>query len=297
MRIVVGGASGLIGTALIERLRADGHEVTQLVRRTAKGPGELSWSPADGILDAKALTGVDVAINLAGAGVGDHRWTASYKNEILRSRVDSTTTLARAVAATGGGPKMLINASAVGYYGSRGDEVLTEQSTAGEGFLSDVCRAWESATQSAEDAGVRVCHLRSGLVLAGHGGLLGRMIPLFKAGVGGKLGDGRQWMPCISLQDHLNAVIFLMDRDDLSGPVNLVGAEPVRNAEFTQILGGLLKRPTLLPAPKLGLRIVLGQFSEDALSSSRTLPAVLTEAGFQHEHPDAAAALKWAVGQ
>lgn len=296
MRIIIGGASGLMGTALIERFRADGHDVTQLVRRTAKGSGELSWSPADGVLDPKALTGADVAINLAGAGVGDHRWTKSYKDTILRSRVDSTMTLSHALADASNGPRILINASAIGYYGSRGDEVLTEQSSAGDGFLSDVCRAWEGATQSAEEAGVRVCHLRSGLVLSRSGGLLGRMAPMFKAGVGGKLGDGKQWMAFISLSDQINAIRFLMSHDDVAGPVNMVGPEPVRNEEFTKILGSLLKRPTLVPAPKFGLRIVLGQFSEDVLTSSRAKPAVLVETGFRHEHPDVSSALKWALG-
>jgi uncharacterized protein (TIGR01777 family) len=205
-------------------------------------------------------------------------------------------TLSHALADASNGPRILINASAIGYYGSRGNEVLTEQSSAGDGFLSDVCRAWEGATQSAEEAGVRVCHLRSGLVLSRSGGLLGRMVPLFKAGIGGKLGDGKQWMPFISLADHVNAIRFLMSRDDVAGPVNMVCREPVRNEEFTKILGSLLKRPTLLPAPKFGLRIVLGQFSDDVLTSSRAEPAVLVERGFRHEHADAPSALKWALG-
>lgn len=296
MRIIVGGASGLIGTALVARLRSGGHQVTRLVRRTATGSEEVSWSPAEGVLAPAALAGADIAINLAGVGIGDRRWTKSYKDAIRRSRVDSTTTLAHALAEAGDGPRVLINASAIGYYGSRGDETLTEQSPAGESFVSDVCRAWESATQAAEDAGVRVCHLRSGLVLARGGGLLGRLAPLFKAGLGGKLGDGKQWMSWMSLADECRAITFLMGRDDIAGPVNLVGPEPVRNREFTKALGGLLRRPTLAPAPKAGLRIVLGQFAEEALASTRVVPAVLADAGFQHEHPDLTSALTWALG-
>lgn len=295
MRIVIAGSSGLIGTALVDRLRNDGHEVIRLVRRTPGGPDELRWSPGGDGLDPAALTDADVAINLAGAGVGDKRWTEDYKRRIRTSRVDSTVTLSRAAAVAANGPQVLLNASAIGYYGDRGDEVLDENSPAGDGFLPDVCRAWESATQAAEDAGVRVCHLRSGLVLSGNGGLLGRMVPLFKAGIGGKLGDGRQYMSWISLADEISAIRFLMTADHVSGAVNLTGPEPVTNAEFTRVLGRVLRRPTLLPAPKAAIRLALGQFSEDVLSSARVRPAALIDAGFRHEHADVAAAVRWAV--
>jgi uncharacterized protein (TIGR01777 family) len=295
MRIVVGGSSGLIGSALVRRLQADGHEVVRLVRRTAAGSDEVSWSPADGVLDPAALAGADVAINLAGAGVGDHRWTDAYKETIRRSRVDSTVTLSRAIAAAGNGPRVLLNASAIGYYGSRGDEVLTEQSTPGDSFLSDVARAWESGTQAAEEAGVRVCNLRSGLVLSAAGGLLERVTQLFRYGIGGKLGTGKQFMSWVSLADEISAIKFLMTHDDVAGPVNLTGPEPVRNSEFTKVLGELMRRPTVFPAPAFGIRMVLGQFSEDVLASIRAVPSVLTDAGFVHQHKDVRAALQWAL--
>lgn len=295
MRIVVGGASGLIGSALVRRMQQDGHEVVRLVRRAPKGPDEVAWSPADRTLDPAALTGADIAINLAGAGVGDHRWTDSYKETIRRSRVDSTVTISRAIVAAANGPKVLLNASAIGYYGSRADDVLTEESTPGDSFLSDVARAWESATQSAEDAGVRVCHLRSGLVLSAAGGLLQRVTQLFRYGLGGRLGDGKQFMSWVSLADEIGAIKFLMTHDDIAGPVNLTGPTPVRNSEFTKVLGEVMKKPTIFPAPKFGIRMVLGEFSEDVLASIRATPAALTAAGFTHQHQDVRSALQWAL--
>jgi uncharacterized protein len=295
MRIIICGASGLIGTALLQQLHFDGHEVTRLVRRTATASDELSWSPADDQLDPAGLTGADVAINLAGAGVGDHRWTRAYKDTIRNSRVDTTRTLSHALAQAKDGPRVLLNASAIGFYGNRSDDIMTEDSSAGDGFLPDVCRAWEGATQAAEESGVRVCHMRSGLILSARGGLLGRMIPLFRSGVGGKLGDGKQWMSWMSLADEINAIRFLMSHDEISGAVNLSGPKPVRNEDFTKVLGVLLNRPTLLPAPKIGLKILLGQFTEDVLSSTRVSPTVLTEAGFQHLHQDVTSALQWAL--
>ena len=295
MRIVVGGASGFIGSALVRRLHRDGHEVVRLVRRTTTDPDEVSWSPADGDLDPKALADADVAINLAGAGVGDKRWTDSYKETIRRSRVDSTVTISRAIAAAKNGPRVLLNASAIGYYGSRGDELLTEQSTPGDTFLADVARAWESATQAAEDAGVRVCHLRSGLVLSASGGLMERVTQLFRLGLGGKLGNGKQFMSWVSLADEIGAIRFAMTHDDIAGPLNLTGPTPVRNSEFTKVLGDLMHRPTIFPAPAFGIRMVLGQFSQDVLSSIRATPSALTAAGYNHKHPDLRSALEWAL--
>jgi uncharacterized protein (TIGR01777 family) len=297
MKVVIAGASGFIGAALIARLKSEGHEVVRLVRRTTSAPGEVSWSPAERLLGPDALAGADVVVNLAGAGIGDHRWTTSYKRTIQRSRVDATTTVSHAIAAgmPEGGPKVLLNASAIGFYGDRGDERLDEQSPAGDGFLPDVCRAWEGATQAAEEAGARVCHLRTGLVLGPKAGLLGRMVPLFKAGVGGKLGDGKQWMSWISLADEIGAIRFLMDHD-IAGPVDLTGPAPVRNSEFTQVMGELLSRPTLLAVPKIGLRVALGEFATDVVSSAHVSPAILTGAGFAHEHHDIAGALRWALG-
>jgi uncharacterized protein (TIGR01777 family) len=296
MRVVIAGSSGLIGEALIAKLRGEGHDVVRLVRRPETGPDQIRWAPQEGTLGPDALAGADVVVNLAGAGIGDRRWTSSYKREIVRSRVDATTTLSHAIAAGSPGvkPDVLINASAIGFYGDRGDERLDEDSPAGDGFLPDVCRAWEGATQAAEEAGTRVVHLRSGLVLAPGGGLLGRMVPLFKAGVGGRLASGRQWMSWISLADEVGAIRFLMDHD-VSGPVNLTGPEPVRNHVFTSTLGSVLGRPAMLPVPRIGLRVVLGDFSEDVLASARVEPSRLADAGFVHAHPSVETALRWAL--
>ena len=296
MRVVIAGASGFLGTALVADLRNDGHEVVRLVRRTSTGSDELSWAPAEGTLGPEALAGADVVVNLAGAGIGDHRWTSSYKQTILRSRVDATTTLSHAMAASTDGPKVLLNASAIGFYGDRGDEVLDENSPAGEGFLPDVCRAWEGATQAAEEAGVRVCHLRTGLVLGKGEGLLGRMVPLFRAGLGGNLSDGKQWMSWIALPDHIGAMRYLMEHD-VSGPVNLTGPAPVRNSEFTKVLGAALKRPTLVAAPKFGLKLVLGEFANDVTSSANVLPKALLGAGFGFRYADVTQAIEWALTQ
>ncbi|HKE66458.1 MAG TPA: TIGR01777 family oxidoreductase [Micromonosporaceae bacterium] len=293
MRVVIGGAGGFLGTALSASLRADGHEVVRLVRRTPEGPGEVSWSPADGALDPAALAGADVAVNLAGVGVGDRRWTAAYKQQIRASRVDSTVTLSHALAAANGGPRVLLNASAIGYYGDRGDEVLDENAPPGDGFFPDVCRAWEAATQVAEEAGVRVCNLRSGLVV-GPGGMMKRLVPLYRAGIGGPLGGGRHYMSWISLADHVAAVRFLMTAQ-LSGPVNLTAPKPVPNAVFSDALGKALRRPSVLPAPAFGVRLVLGEFANNVLESARVVPRVLLDAGYVFGHPEIDGALRWAV--
>jgi hypothetical protein len=296
VRIIIAGSSGFIGSALAARLRADGHEVVRLVRRTAEGPDEVSWSPAAGELDPAALTGADVAVNVAGAGLGDKRWTEAYKREILSSRVDSTVTLSRAVAAAAGGPSVLLNMSAIGYYGDRGDEVLDENSPAGEGFLSDVCRAWEAATRAAEEASVRVCNMRAAPVVGPDGGMMKRLVPLYKAGLGGPLGNGRQYQSWISLADMVGAMRFLMSAQ-LSGPVNLTAPTPVPNAVFSDAIGRALRRPAILPAPRFGLRLVLGEFASSTLDSIRVVPQVLVDAGYEFQHPTVDAAMRWAVGR
>jgi uncharacterized protein (TIGR01777 family) len=295
MRIVIGGAGGYIGGALVARLKQDGHDVVRLVRRTPVGSDEVRWDPAAGELDRAALAGADVAVNLAGAGVADKRWTRAYKRVISASRVDSTVTLSHAVAAAKDGPKTLLNASAIGYYGDRGDAVLDEDSAPGDDFLADVCRAWEAATESAEDAGVRVCHLRTGLVLGPRGGMLKPLLPLFKAGAGGRIGNGRQYQSWISLADEVSAIAFLATAD-VAGPVNLTGPEPVRNSELVKALADALHRPALVPAPAFALKVVLGGFASDVLGSIRAMPAVLAKAGFSWQHPTVDAAVRWAVG-
>ena len=297
VRIAVTGSHGLIGTALLARLAADGHEAVRLVRATP-GAGEIAWDPAAGRLDALALAGVDAVVNLAGAGIGDHRWTDGYRREVLDSRVQATTTIAQAVAAADDGPRVLLSGSAIGYYGDRGDESLDETSGPGTGFLTDVVTAWEAATAPAETAGRRVVHLRSGVVLAGQGGALAKMLPLFKVGLGGRFGSGRQWMSWISIDDEVAAIIHLLT-SDVSGPVNLTAPEPVTNAELADTIGTVLHRPTVLPVPAVGPRLVLGRDRADALlfESQRVLPRVLEGDGFAHTHPTLEQALRAVLGR
>ncbi|HWG98438.1 MAG TPA: TIGR01777 family oxidoreductase [Pilimelia sp.] len=297
MRILLAGSSGFLGRHLVARLTADGHEVVRLVRRPVRAADEVSWRPAANELDPAAVAGADSVINLAGAGVGDRRWTAEYKRVLRASRVDTTATLAATIAGLPAAdrPRALLNASAVGFYGDTGDRAVEEDAPPGEGFLADVCRVWEAATGPAEAAGVRVVLLRSGLPLHRGGGLLKPLLLPFKLGIAGRLGSGRQWLPWLSLQDWLSAVVLLLERPELAGPVNVVGPEPVTNAEFTRALGRALHRPTLLPVPALALRVVLGEFAVEPLSSSRVLPGVLRRAGFRYAHPNLDQALRAAL--
>jgi len=296
MRVIAAGVSGFLGSRLVDRLVADGHEVVRLVRRRP-GPREVQWNPAADELDPAVLSGADLVVNLAGAGVGDKRWTAAYRNLLRSSRVDSTGTIARAIAnlPPSDRPKALFNASAIGWYGDTGDQPVEEDAPAGEGFLADVCRVWEAATGPAERAGVRVVRLRTGYPLHRDGGLLKPQILPFRLGLGGRMGSGRQWIPWISLADWLDAVLFLIERTDIAGPVNVVGPAPVTNAEFTREFAAALHRPALIPIPGLALRIVLGGLATEALSSSRVLPGVLSRAGFRYQHSTLPAALAAAL--
>jgi uncharacterized protein (TIGR01777 family) len=294
MRILVAGSSGFLGTRLVRALTEDGHKVQTLVRREPRTATETRWDPDHGRLDPAVVAGSDAVVNLAGANVGGKRWTAAYKREIVDSRVDTTATLARAIADTGG-PTALLNSSAVGFYGDTGDRAVDEQSAPGTGFLADVCRAWEDAAAPARAAGVRVAHLRTGLPLDRDGGFLKPLMPIFKLGIGGKLGGGDQYLPWISLPDWLAAVRFLLERDDLAGPVNLTGPNPVSNAAFSRALARQLHRPALVPVPRLALRAVLGEFGNEALASQRVLPGVLTKAGFDFRYRDVTSALRQAV--
>lgn len=300
MKIAVTGSSGLVGTELVRTLRADGHDVLRLVRRTPRTADEHRWDPAHGQLDPGVLADADAVVNLAGVGIGDKRWTDAYKREVLQSRVDSTRTVAQALAdaaeADPSRPRVLLSASAVGYYGDGGDRVLDETSPAGEDFLADVCVQWEAATEPAHRDGIRVAHLRTGLVL-GAGGMMAKLKPLFALGVGGKLGPGDQWWPWISLRDEVDAIRFLLTAD-VSGPVDLTGPEPVTNAAFTAALGTVLHRPTIVPVPGFALSIVLGEFAgAGVLAGQRALPRVLMAAGFTFRHGDVESALRWAVAQ
>lgn len=302
MRVIAAGASGFLGSHLVNRLVADGHEVVRLVRRrpaarTAGKPEEIQWNPAAGQLDPAALSGADLVINLGGAGIGDKRWTAAYRNLLRSSRVDTTGTIATTIAnlPPGDRPKALFNASAIGWYGDTGDQPVEEDAPAGEGFLADLCRVWEAATGPAERAGVRVVRLRSGYPLHRDGGFLKPQLLPFRLGIGGRMGSGRQWIPWISLADWLAAMLFLIEHPDIAGPVNMVGPAPVTNAEFTRELAAALRRPALIPIPGLALRIVLGGLATEALSSARVLPGVLTRAGFRYQHPTLPAALAVAL--
>ena len=286
LTIAISGSSGLIGTALTTRLRADGHTVMPMVRTTARD-GEIHYDPRAGQLDPEHLIGVDAIVHLAGAGIGDRRWTAAYRREILESRTLSTSLIARSMAevVNRGGPRTLLSGSAIGFYGASDDQELNERSDAGDGFLADVCREWEAATSPAEDAGIRVAHLRTGIVLSPAGGALKKLLPLFRFGLGGRMGSGRQWQSWISIDDQVGAIAFLLTAD-ISGPVNLTAPTPVTNAEFTKVLAEALSRPALLPIPSFGPRLLLGRDLADALlfTGQRVLPDRLTEAGFAFEH-------------
>jgi uncharacterized protein (TIGR01777 family) len=298
MKIAVTGSSGLIGSALGQALHADGHEVLRLVRRTPRTLEEHRWEPAHGRIPPGLLDDVDAVVNLAGVGVADRPWTAKRKEQVLASRVDSTTTvsraLAQAVADHPGRERVLLSASAVGWYGDTGDRVVDETVPAGDDFLSRVCVEWEAATGPAVAAGVRVATLRTGLVLA-RGGLLGRLLPLFRLGLGGKLGNGQQYMPWISLRDEVDAIRFLLQAP-VSGPVNLTGPEPVRNAVFTETLAEAVHRPAFLTVPAPAMRLALGELARVAvLSGQRAVPAALQAAGFRHTDTDLASALRAAL--
>ena len=297
MKVAVTGSSGLIGQALVPALRSDGHDVLRLVRRTPRTADEHRWDPAHRRIDPSVLADVDAVVNLAGVGIGDRRWTAAYRREVLASRVDSTATVSRALAdatAGDGRRRVLLSGSAVGVYGDTGDRPVDESASPGAGFLADVCVQWEAATAPAAAAGVRVALLRTGLVLA-RGGMMSRIRPLFRLGLGGRLGSGRQYWPWISLRDEVDAIRFLLTAD-VSGPVNLTGPAPVTNAEFTRTLGRLLHRPTVLPVPASALSLVLGDFAQEGvLAGQRALPAALTEAGFQHTDRDLESALRAAL--
>lgn len=286
LTIAISGSSGLIGTALTTRLRADGHTVMPMVRTTAR-EGEIHYDPRAGQLDPEHLIGVDAIVHLAGAGIGDRRWTAAYRREILESRTLSTSLIARSMAevVNRGGPRTLLSGSAIGFYGATDDQELNERSDAGDGFLADVCQEWEAATSPADDAGIRVAHLRTGIVLSPAGGALKKLLPLFRFGLGGRMGSGRQWQSWISIDDQVGAIAFLLTAD-ISGPVNLTAPTPVTNSEFTKVLAEALSRPALLPIPSFGPRLLLGRDLADALlfTGQRVLPERLTEAGFSFEH-------------
>jgi uncharacterized protein (TIGR01777 family) len=292
MKIVVSGASGLIGTQLVAKLSMSGHEVVRLVRRSPKA-GEIQWNPKSGTLDASALEGVDAVIHLSGAGIGDKRWSDGYRKEILDSRTDTTALLANTMASLSRKPSVFLSGSAIGIYGARNDEQLTEVSTHGTGFLAEVCEQWEAAAKPAVDAGVRTVYLRTGIVLSPKGGALKKLLPLFKLGVGGKFGNGKQWQSWISIDDEIGAIEYLLTAN-VSGAVNLTAPNPVTNAEFTKVLASVLKRPAIVPVPTFAPKILLGGELADALlfTGQRVIPAALNASGYSFKHTTLESALR-----
>jgi uncharacterized protein len=297
MRILISGATGLVGRALTRALADVGHEPVALVRR-APLPGEVQWNPSQP-LDPEKLTGCDAVVHLAGKNVAG-RWTVRFKQEVRDSRVQGTRTLAIAAAESyrgSGRPGLFISASAIGYYGNRGDELLTEESSPGQGFLADVSQQWEAATAPAHEAGVRVVNLRIGVVLARQGGALPAMLLPFRLGMGGRVGSGRQYWSWISLEDVVGVILFALQKDSLRGPVNVVSPEPARNADFVRALGEELHRPTILPLPAFAVRTLFGEMGDAALlGSARVEPAKLKAAGYQFRYPHLKDALRAALG-
>lgn len=298
MRVLVSGASGLIGTALRRSLEADGHDVIRLVRRQPSDPSERFWDPAEGVLATADVAGLDAVVHLAGAGIGDRRWSATRKQLILESRTLGTELLADRIALAESKPEVFISSSAIGYYGDRSEPVTEDAGPADPpDFLSDVCVAWEKATEAATASGIRTVQIRTGLVLAKTGGALAKLLLPFRLGLGGKLGSGETWWSWISIDDHIRAIRHLIDRP-VSGPVNLTAPHPVTNAELTKVLGEVMRRPTLIPVPRFALEMLLGKELAAALlfTSARVLPARLEETGFQFAHADIRTALDAVLG-
>jgi len=298
MKVAITGSSGLIGSALVGSLRLDGYEVVRLVRRHPQAVDEVQWDPtandSDGV-DLAQLAGTEAIVHLAGAGVGDHRWTAAYKQEIRDSRVLGTTTIARAAAALDPRPAVFVSASAIGYYGDTGDRIVDESAPAGRGFLAEVVQAWEAAASPAADAGIRVVHPRTGLVVAGKGGAWGRLLPLFRVGLGGRLGSGDQYWSFVSLRDEVTVLRRMIDRASMSGAYNVSSPDPVSNAEITRIMGQVLGRPTFAHVPEFVIKTVLGEMSQEVLGSGRIVPTRLLDDGYEFADPTFEAAFRWAV--
>ncbi|QDO88369.1 TIGR01777 family protein [Ornithinimicrobium ciconiae] len=295
--VAITGSSGLLGSALSQALRQRGDEVIHLVRRDPgnqlpQGVTEVRWDPKTGLADGAALDRVTAVVNLAGAGLGDRRWTDRYKNELVESRVINTNTLSAILARLPQRPR-LVSGSAIGFYGTRGDVELTEQSTAGTGFVPGLVSDWEHSTWAAEEAGLPVAHIRSGIVFSRKGGALARLLPLVRAGLAGKMGSGRQFWSWITLPDHIAAMIWLIDHPEVTGPVNLTAPTPAPQTEVVTALADMLHRPSLIPAPTIALRLALGEMASEVLGSQRVLPTVLQEYGFTFTHPDLQSAAAW----
>jgi uncharacterized protein (TIGR01777 family) len=296
MKILVTGASGLIGSALVPSLESHGHGIARLTRSEPRAPGEFGWDPMAGALDRGALEGIDAVVHLAGESVAG-RWTAAKKRRIRDSRVLGTRLIAEAAAARDPGPAVLVCASAVGYYGARGEEPVMEDGPPGEGFLADVVQEWERAADPARAAGIRVVHVRFGIVQSPRGGALHALLPLFRLGLGGRVGSGRQYLSWVAIDDVVGAIEHALGSRSLSGPANVTAPEPVTNAAYAKTLGRVLGRPAVLPAPAPALRLALGEFAGELLSGQRVLPKRLREDGFEFRHPELEGALRHVLGR
>lgn len=294
VKVIVSGSSGFIGSAVVRKLTDAGHEVLRVVRGHPAGTGELRWDIRAGTIEHDKAEGAEAVVHLAGAGIAEHRWDEATKAAIQDSRIDGTHLICEALANLPTPPRVLVSGSAIGYYGNRGAEILDEASTPGSGYLAEVCRAWEAATAPAEEAGVRVVHLRTGVVLGAGGGVLAKTLPLFKAGAGGRLGPGTQYMSWVSLHDEVGAICHAIDTDTVSGPLNATSPNPVTNAAFTRVLSGVLGRPAPLPVPSFALSAALGRemVADMVLASQRVRPTKLVDSGYKFHDPDLAGALK-----
>ena len=291
LKILVSGSSGLVGSALLPALRSSGYEVKRLVRGVATTPDQISWDPAEP-LPPESVSGFDAVVHLAGESIVG-RWTEAKKRRIIDSRVPATRHLANALTKAQQRPRVFICASAIGYYGGRGEESLLEDSPSGGGFVGEVCRQWEAAAQSVKNGGIRAVQIRTGIVLSAGGGALRKMLPPFRMGVGGIVGSGRQWMSWIDLRDEVSAIQHLMTTDSISGPVNMVSPNPVRNAEFTKTLAAVLHRPAIFPMPAFAARLAFGQMADELLlASQRVQPGKLSSSGYRFQHSDLRSALE-----
>lgn len=298
MKILIGGASGFVGRELTKSLTRHGHRVVRLVRRATESVDEIAWDPAAGRLDAEELEGVDAVVNLSGENVGAGRWTARRREAILRSRIDATRTLVGAIQKMKRKPAALVSASATGFYGDRGDEELTEASPIGHGFLPEVCLIWETHAEGAVRAGVRTVLLRFGVVLGGEGGALAKMLPVFRLGLGGRMGDGRQWMSWVAIDDVIGAIEHALANPAVKGPINVTAPQPVTNADFAATLGRVLGRPAFVPAPAFALRLVFGAMADEALlASARVRPERLGRTGYAFRYPTLEPALRSVLGR
>jgi uncharacterized protein len=297
MKVLISGATGLIGSALIPELESGGHQITRLTRSPGSG-GDVGWNPDAGEIDASRLEGHDAVVHLAGESIGEGRWTPEKKRRIRESRTKGTRLLAETIASLPEPPRVMVSASAVGYYGDRGNELLREDSGPGSDFLAEVCKAWEAAADPAREAGMRVVHLRNGIVLSTEGGALARTLPIFKLGGGGRIGSGRQWWSWVCMDDVVGAIVHALTDDSVEGPVNVGSPNPLTNAEYTRVLGKVLNRPTIFPLPAPAARLMLGEVADALLlASQRMEPAKLEETGYEFRYPELEGALRHLLGR